>query len=102
MQRSECHNDLFLFFFDLFLFPRVKTLSNNDIFYYLFYYLFCFPGLKPCATISVMPPAFAEINSVGMADIVTMEFIPLKFRIIDIVAMEFIPLNPLKLERPIL
>jgi len=49
-----------------------------------------------------MPPAFAEINSVGMADIVTMEFIPLKFRIIDIVAMEFIPLNPLKLERPIL
>ena len=28
------------------------------------------PGLKPCATISVMPMAFAEINSVGMTDFV--------------------------------
>ena len=35
-----------------------------------------FPGLKPCATISVMPTAFAEINSVGMTDFVDMEFIP--------------------------
>jgi len=40
------------------LYPRVKRIIH------------ILPGLKPCATISVMPMAFVDINFVGMTDIV--------------------------------